>query len=637
MDKQDILSRLDIRAYYAGELSTLKANGNNQAQALCPFHEDKNPSLSINLETGDFHCFGCDKKGSIFDFFMARHGVDFSAAKQALAEKAGLISETRTIKAEYDYKDEAGNLLFQAVRYQPKDFKQRRPDGKDGWIYNLQGVRLVPFNLPEVLKAKSVIICEGEKDCLNLKALGLTVTCNAMGAGKWRPEYNEHFRGKRIAILPDNDKPGREHAHQVAQALKGLAENVKVVELPDLPVKGDVSDWIAQGGTKEALLDLIKMAPEWEPPKEKISGFALTRLGDLLKESDESVSWLVSDMLPAGGFSVLAAKPKTGKSTLARNLALCVPKAVPFLGKETVKGPVLYLALEEKKSEIKRHFRDMGADGTEEIYIFAGSVPQEALKELRTATERHKPALVIIDPLFRLARVKDGNDYVQVTQALEPLLMLARETGTHVLCVHHTGKGDRAGGDAVLGSTAIFSSVDTLLIMKRHDDCRTLTSIQRYGEDLAETTLHFDKDSRVITLGQGKQEEDLTRIENAVVDFLREQAEPVTEPLIMDEVEGRQALKRKALRQLVINQKVSRDGKGGKGDPFKYSCTLVPDIYRGTRVQETGNGGKPNTVAKNACTQSFDKSREDEKSRVQESRPEMGAGEDSEITEDDLL
>ena len=115
------------------------------------------------------------------------------------------------------------------------------------------------------------------------------------------------------------------------------------------------------------------------------------------------------------------------------------------LGKATLQGPVIYLALEEKRSEVRKHFRDMGATGEEGVYIFAASAPVDALQQIRTVAEEKKPALIIIDPLFRLTRVKDSNDYAQVTAALEPLLVLARETGAHVLCVHHAGKGDREG------------------------------------------------------------------------------------------------------------------------------------------------------------------------------------------------
>src|SRR5262245_49624766 len=88
----------------------------------------------------------------------------------------------------------------------------------------------------------------------------------------------------------------------------------------------------------------------------------------------------------------------------------------------------------------------MSATGEEDVYIFAASAPAGALQQIRVVAEEKKPALIIIAPLFRLTRVKDGNDYAQVTAALEPLLVLARETGAHVLCVHHTGKGDREGG-----------------------------------------------------------------------------------------------------------------------------------------------------------------------------------------------
>lgn len=96
----------------------------------------------------------------------------------------------------------------------------------------------------------------------------------------------------------------------------------------------------------------------------------------------------------------------------------------------------------EKRSEVKRHFRQMGATGDGEIHIYTGASPVDAIKQIRKATELLKPGLVIIDPLFKLIKVKDGNDYIQVTNVLDPLLRLARDTGTHVLCVHHSPKGE---------------------------------------------------------------------------------------------------------------------------------------------------------------------------------------------------
>lgn len=135
------------------------------------------------------------------------------------------------IVATYDYTDENGKLLFQVCRFEPKKFSQRRPDGRSGWIWNLQGVRRVLYRLPEVVKAEQVFVCEGEKDADRLRSLGLVATTAPMGAGKWRPEYSEALRGKHVVILPDADEPGREHARQVAASLHGVAASVKVVNL----------------------------------------------------------------------------------------------------------------------------------------------------------------------------------------------------------------------------------------------------------------------------------------------------------------------------------------------------------------------------------------------------------------------
>ena len=273
--KQRVLDRLDKQAFYTREIPSIKWNGKAEGLGLCPVHGDSNPSFSANRESGLFHCFACGKSGSIFDFYTMQHGGGFRGALEALAREAGVdiqgqgpAKKNSKFVAEYNYTDEAGKLLFQAVRYEPKDFRQRRPDGKGGWIWSLDGVRLVPYNLPEVLKAKSIIIVEGEKDCETLKAWGLTATTNAQGAGKWRREYNNHLKGKRVVILPDNDDPGRKHGAVVARNLHGIAESLKVVELPSLPHKGDVSDWIKQGGTRENLIELIKQTAEWTPPAE---------------------------------------------------------------------------------------------------------------------------------------------------------------------------------------------------------------------------------------------------------------------------------------------------------------------------------------------------------------------------------
>jgi putative DNA primase/helicase len=171
----------------------------------------------------------------------------------------------------YPYRDEEGNLLFECVRYRnPKRFAQRRPDGKGGFVWNLQGIRRVPYLLPELLAAdpaEIVLVVEGEKDVDRLRSLQFVATCNPMGAGKWLPEYADHFAGRRVCILLDNDQAGREHGQQVARSLFGVAAEVQVLELPGLPEKGDASDWLDRGGTCDELGRLIYNAPRWTPPQ----------------------------------------------------------------------------------------------------------------------------------------------------------------------------------------------------------------------------------------------------------------------------------------------------------------------------------------------------------------------------------
>jgi len=142
--------------------------------------------------------------------------------------------------------------------------------GKGGWIWNVTGVELIPYNLPNVTRASADYICEGEKDCESLGRIGMVASCNSMGAGKWKEEYNRYFKNKNVIILPDNDDVGRDHAEKVAASLFGIAKQIKIIELPDLLEKGDVTDWINNGGTKNDLFKLIRHTKNWEPSMRKI-------------------------------------------------------------------------------------------------------------------------------------------------------------------------------------------------------------------------------------------------------------------------------------------------------------------------------------------------------------------------------
>jgi putative DNA primase/helicase len=173
----------------------------------------------------------------------------------------------------YKYRDAAGQVVFEVVRFKnPKDFRQRQPIGGGRHAWNLKGVNRVLYNLPAILAADPAVptwIVEGEKDADALGARGLLATTCAEGAGKWRDEYADVLKGRPCYIVPDNDQKGRDHAQQVAQSLRGKAASVKIVELPGLPEKGDVSDFLAAGGTVDRLNELAAAAAEWRPPDDR--------------------------------------------------------------------------------------------------------------------------------------------------------------------------------------------------------------------------------------------------------------------------------------------------------------------------------------------------------------------------------
>lgn len=259
-------------------------------------------SKKLDLKKQTWHDFEADEGGGYVELFK-RAGLP-------LPNNGG--GRAKTIVAEYDYRDERGKLLFQVVRLVPRSFPQRRPDGTGGWIWKLGKIRRVPYRLPELLAAdpdQPIFVAEGEKDVENLRALGLVATTNPGGAaehkdktkpyrGKWRGEYNQHFRGRDAVVLPDNDDAGRDHAKDVAARLVHIARSVRILELPGLPDKGDVSDWLAQGHAKDELVALAQTAPKVVAPKPPIDtsdGFNLdpeTGLWFRADGADQASIWL---------------------------------------------------------------------------------------------------------------------------------------------------------------------------------------------------------------------------------------------------------------------------------------------------------------------------------------------------------
>jgi len=166
------------------------------------------------------------------------------------------------VVAIYQYRNQAGAVAHETVRYQPKDFKQRRP-GAGGYTWSLRGIEPILYRLSEITEAIKqgipIMLCEGEKDADNLVKLGFEATTSALGAGKWRDSYTAALRGALVLICPDNDDAGWKHALNVLHEIYYDAECCKIIRLPG-PGK-DVSDWIEAGGTAAVLRDLADNEP----------------------------------------------------------------------------------------------------------------------------------------------------------------------------------------------------------------------------------------------------------------------------------------------------------------------------------------------------------------------------------------
>ena len=209
------------------------------------------------------------------------------------------------IQHAYQYHKADGSLLFEVTRHLPapggdKIFRQRRPnpdyqegvsDPESAWIWDLQGVKPVLYHLPDLRAAdpdEVVWIVEGEKDADTLHGHGLVATTNPNGPGRWQKSYNTEFRGRRVAVIPDNDAPGIEHANKVANSLAGVARSVRIITLPGVGEGGDVSDWMNQGHIVYELDEILAQTPPFEPPTPE----------DRTTDNADSPKWKESSLLP---------------------------------------------------------------------------------------------------------------------------------------------------------------------------------------------------------------------------------------------------------------------------------------------------------------------------------------------------
>lgn len=319
----------------------------------------------------------------------------------------------------------------------------------------------------------------------------------------------------------------------------------------------------------------------WNPAAGNSGNLNLVSAANFIKRTYPAKRYVVANRLPVGGTSLVAAKPKVGKTTLVTELAVRVARGEEFLAWKCKKGPVICLFFEESEAEVQEHLKRLKVKPEDRIFFhFTTQLDKAGLRRLKRKIRRLKAVLVIVDSLFDLIRVQgnDSNAYLQVKNAMRPFYQLARSTGTHILATVHSGKAkDQHGVDSVIASTAIPGAVDTIIILKTKGSARTFSTVQRYPKfcedaerNIPETQILFDPKTGSLSLGGRSEDVEVDRLKNAIREFVAEVGSPVTREEIEEHVVGSTEIIRKAFYTLVHENQLERKGLGKRGNPFLF-------------------------------------------------------------------
>jgi hypothetical protein len=444
-------------------IAALEAHGSavgwNHQSAQCPAHDDRSASLSIGTRSDDppgvlLNCHaGCDTN----DVLRALELQPADLFDEPLARGAG-----RQIVATYDYVDEAGTMLFQVCRFEPKTFRQRRPNGNGGWTWGgVSKIRRVLYRLPAVLQAAAVgatvYVTEGEKDVHALEVAGAVATCNPMGAGKWHDGYSQQLRGARVIVIRDRDDAGRAHADAVLDSLRSAGVDAGLAE----PATGkDAHDHLAAGHVLDQLVTVA------EPAVAGIRSLRLTRASDI---EIRPVRWLWSGRIALGTLALLGGREGIGKSTVGYSLAADITRGrLPGAYDRQARAVIVAAAEDSWEHTIVPRLMAAGADlelvyrvdiTTAEGVHGDVSLPRD-LTALRDAVDHLKAALILLDPLMsRLDAKLDTHKDADVRVALEPLVQLADATGAAILGLIHVNKSMSTDPLTTLMASRAFAAV----------------------------------------------------------------------------------------------------------------------------------------------------------------------------------
>ena len=438
-------------------------------------------SLSVNTATVTFFDHEQNRGGGCLDFIV-HHGVahDQRSAAQWAKDQGILQSPaitTKTPNREHIYRDENGQPIRRAIKYDNGNWSQQRFEN-NSWQSGVKGVRNIPYGLDRLAKDSSdnlVFIFEGEKDCERAWAHGLLATNNVGGAGNWRDDLNQHLVGRTVCIVPDNDNAGRNHASKVTASLKtsGISCFTLSKYADNLPDKADFSDWMdANGDDVKAFIQLADVAQASQMEADARLHPSFDFIGDIKITPTE---WLIDEITAAHTFQSIVGASYSGKSLLAIDMACSVAAGIPFHGRKVQQGTVAYICGEGRSGMLRRidawcasHFQEL----TKLPFILSANALNmrdtemvQSIKKL--AVKVTDLRLIVIDTLNRNFGGGNENHSDAMGEFITACDQLIEHFDCTVCVVHHMGKDQSAGAR---GHSSFYAALDTEITVKSIGD-----------------------------------------------------------------------------------------------------------------------------------------------------------------------
>ena len=575
------------------ELSGVAFNGSHRGAEwtiTCPFHDDKHPSMDVNVEKARYICRACPAQGDAVHFYALHRKLADEEAIVELREKLGIARNGSTVtqngskakkekkrpKQAWQIRDAAGEVVAEHryVGLDPATGKKKFEwwrNGKSG----LGGLPLADLplygseKLAKLPPGSTVILVEGEKACDVLAKVGIAAVATVTGAkGTPSPKVLSVLAGHPVTLWPDYDDPGREHMDRIDVLLPDVAKSIAWIRLGENE-GDDAEEFFTPGKTPDDLIAAVEEyerenagGPEWKKPP------LLSRsLLEIQNDPPPPVRFAVEFLIVFNELALIFAKAFGGKSIFSLQLMLFASAVLRFLNTFSFPRPLRSLYVDEEMGEPLLHKRmEMMKAGFREFrepevlsrvrvvsrkgLKFDDKKKLELLRRELGEFPGGPPDLTFFDTFRRLhdAEEKDSGEMARV---METAIRLGEEFKTAPVVLHHSKKGPQDDlsdwREAARGSSDLIAASQTVVALWKE----------------SELLFHVRADAKA----SGEIQPFPMTLDPATLLYRR----PTEEELAAAENEAEKAKVAEAAERLLKSLRKMRDRGGGKGYPTTFN------------------------------------------------------------------